>query len=113
MGQSSWEERCFWKVLNLKSSLFKACSSRSEKGKSLKKFPGLKELSPGLGGGDKKKKIFSVSCRESQEAACGRLLGLPPDSWFRLDFCVINRHLPVSLPHVSSKPLLPYKGNPL
>lgn len=69
-----------------------------------------KELSPER---EEKKNPFSVSCGESQEPACGRLLGLPPDSWFRLDFCVINRHLPVPLPHVSSKPLLPYKGNPL
>lgn len=61
----------------------------------------------------KKKNPFSVSCGENQEPACGRLLGLPPDSWFRLDFCVINRRLPVPLPHVSSEPLLPYKGNPL
>lgn len=55
----------------------------------------------------------TVSSGESQEQACGRLLGLLPNSWFHLDFCVINRHLPVSLPHVSSKPLLPYKENPL
>lgn len=45
--------------------------------------------------------------------ACGRLLGLSPNSWFHLDFCVINRRLPVSGPQVSSEPLLPYKGNPL
>lgn len=27
--------------------------------------------------------------------------------------CVINRHLPVPLPHACCKPLLPYKENPL
>lgn len=43
----------------------------------------------------------------------GRLLGLYPNSWFHLDFCVINRRLPVAWPQVARKPLLPYKGNPL
>lgn len=39
--------------------------------------------------------------------------GVCPNSWFHLDFCVINRRLPVAWPQVSSKPLLPYKENPL
>lgn len=103
LGQKMFLESCgLLQKFAFQSVLLLVRTGKSEKS------TWAKELSP-----EGAKKPFSVSCGESQEPSCGRLLGLPPNSWFRLDFCVINRHLPVPLPHVSSKPLLPYKGNPL
>lgn len=46
-----------------------------QEGESLKKVPG--QRNGAQGGGN-----LSVSCRESQEPACGRLLGLPPTAGF-------------------------------
>lgn len=45
-------------------------------GKSLKKVPGQRN------GAQRGWGNLSVSCRESQEPACGRLLGLPPTAGF-------------------------------
>lgn len=52
-------------------------STLGQEGESLKKFPGQRNGAP-----EGEKNSFSVACRESQEPACGRLLGLTPTAGF-------------------------------
>lgn len=98
----------FGKVSNvLKSSLFKACFSWSGKGeKALRRCLVRRNEARGGRGG-----LFQALEEQAKSRRVADFWVCLPTAG--LDFCVINRHLPVALPHVSSKPLLPYKENPL
>lgn len=108
VGPSSWEERCFWKSFELlkKLTFQSGLLLVRKRGESLKKVPGQKERSQGGRGG-----LFQSLVEKAKSRRVADFWVCLPTAG--LDFCVINRHLPVALPHVSSKPLLPYKENPL
>lgn len=82
---------------HLKKLAFQKHASLGQEGESLKKVPGQRN-------GAQRGENFLSRLWSKPRAGVWQTSGAASNSWFHLDFCVINRHLPVPWPHVSSKP---------